>query len=162
MCLRGVQGSLITFLFTCIYRYKIYFLVHEAKLHTVIIYWEEVLRHSPSLCLVQTWGMISMYFCICLWRPFSLAPRLCRVLTKALSSSMSDTRHHPVSISETMRTNRHVSQKTLNIHHCKKVLCSALLYPNGIAYSRAERSLIQLYWIIQASEIFSGRWNLFN
>lgn len=131
------------------------FLVHGSKQYQQCS--DEVLRHLPSLCLVQTWGMISMYFCICLWRPFSLMPRLWRASTKALSSSMSDTRHHPVSISVTMSTNRHVSKNILNMHPCKKVLHSAMLYPNEIVNSRAEHSVIQLFWIIQASEIFSGR-----
>lgn len=36
-------------------------------------------------------------------------PRLWRALTKALSSSTSDTRHQPVNMSEKERTNREVS-----------------------------------------------------
>ena len=50
-----------------------------------------------------------------------------------------------------------LNSKTLNTHHCNSYH-TAMLHPNETKYSRAEHSLIQLSWIIQASEIFSCRW----
>lgn len=109
---------------------------------------ERLFEDSPSLCLVQTCGIISRYFCICLWRHRSLIPRLWRASTSARSCSMWDTRHQPVSSSETINTCRHISWNTLDMHLCDKLFYSVrykrkhvLTFTWRFVITNAQRSL---------------------